>query len=120
MLWSYGKKIDAAFRRLRERRAAVGLATTSETPEQEAERVKKELMAAQAAGDIATVLRIITKTSSLTAKDFIRETCGGLLFMYYTYIERLHVVPMDIEDMIDGLLFLDSRNYIMKQASSEK
>lgn len=93
--------------------------TASETPEQEAERTKREIAAAQATGDIAALIRIVTRVSGLTAKDFIKKTCGGLLFMYYTYIERLHVVPIDMEDMVDGLLFLDSRNYIMKQATSE-
>lgn len=119
MLRADGKKIDTAFRRLRERRIAVGIAAASETPEQEALRVQREIEAAQATGDISAILRIVTRASSLTAKDFIKKTCGGLLFMYYTYIERLHVVPIDIEDMVDGLLFLDSRNYIMKQATSE-
>lgn len=120
MLRVDGKKINAAFRRLRERREAVGIESTSETPEQELERVQQELATAQAAGDISTIIRIITQTSKLTTEDFIKKTCGGLLFLYYTYIEKLHVRPQDIEDMIDGILFLDVKGYIIKQQVENK
>ena len=115
MLRADGKKINTAFRRLRERREAVGIESTSETPEQELNRVKNEIAAAQATGDISTIIRIITRTSKLTTEDFIKKTCGGLLFLYYTYVEKLHVRPRDVEDMIDGILFLDAKGYIVKQ-----
>ena len=120
MLWVNGKKINAAFRRLRERRVAVGLDSTAETPEQEAERIQNELAAAQAAGDISAILHIIAQSSSMTTEDFIKKTCGGLLFMYYAYIEKLHVRPVDIDDMVDGLLYLDARGYITKKAMGDK
>ena len=116
MLRLNGKKINAAFGRLRQRRAAVGLGSTAETPEQEAERVKQEMVTAQATGDISTILRIITQSSSLTTEDFIKKTCGGLLFVYYIYLRELHTKPVDIEDLIDGLLFLDAQGYITKKA----
>ena len=114
------KKINTAFRRLRERRQAVGIGAASETPEQELERIKQELAAAQAAGDISTIVRIITQTSKMTTEDFIKKTCGGLLFLYYMYVEKLHVRPLDMDDMIDGLLFLDAKNYITKTAMEDK
>ena len=114
------KKINTAFRRLRERRQAVGIGAASETPEQELERIKQELAAAQAAGDISTIVRIITQTSKMTTEDFIKKTCGGLLFLYYMYVEKLHVRPLDMDDMIDGLLFLDAKNYITKIAMEDK
>ena len=114
------KKINTAFRRLRERRQAVGIGAASETPEQELERIKQELAAAQAAGDISTLVRIITQTSKMTTEDFIKKTCGGLLFLYYMYVEKLHVRPLDMDDMIDGLLFLDAKNYITKIAMEDK
>jgi hypothetical protein len=120
MLWVNGKKINTAFRRLRERRKAVGIESTSETPEQELERVKQEIAAAQATGDISTIIRIVTRTSQLTTEDFIKKTCGGLLFLYYTYIEKIHVRPVDLTDMIDGILFLDAKNYIIKQATEDR
>ena len=115
MLRTDGKKINTAFRRLRERREAVGIGSTAETPEEEAERVKQEIATAQATGDIATILHIITQSSSLTTEDFIKKTCGGLLFVYYVYLKELHTTPVDIDDLIDGLLFLDAQGYITKK-----
>lgn len=74
---------------------------------------------AQARGDISTILSLVASTSSLTAADFIKKTCGGLLFMYYTYIDNLHTRPVDILDLVDGLLFLDAKGYIHKQQVDE-
>lgn len=70
---------------------------------------------AQARGDISTILSLVASTSSLTAADFIKKTCGGLLFMYYTYVDNLHARPVDVLDLVDGLLFLDAKGYINKQ-----
>lgn len=78
-----------------------------------------EMKAASEAGDISTLLRIITKSSSLTTEDYIKKTIGIVRFMYYMYIDKLHVRPKDLIDMVDGLLYLDARTYILKQ-SSEK
>lgn len=120
MLRIDGKKINTAFRRLRERRTAVGIGSTAETPEEEAKRVQRDMAAAQATGDIATLLRIITQSSSLTTEDFIKKTCGGLLFVYYVYLKELHTTPVDIEDLVDGLLFLDAQGYILKKSREQK
>lgn len=120
MLRVNGKKINTAFRRLRDRRAAVGNRNTAEeTPEQEAKRIQEELADAQARGDITTILSIISSSSSLTPADYIKKTCGNILFMYYTFVENLHTRPVDLDDLIDGLLFLDSKNYIIKQHAAK-
>lgn len=78
-----------------------------------------EIKAASEAGDISTLLRIITKSSSLTVEDYIKKTLGSIRFMYYMYIDKMHVRPKDLIDMVDGLLYLDARTYILKQ-SNEK
>ena len=120
MLWTDGKKIDAAFGRLRERRIAVGDTSAAESPEAEAKRIEQELATASASGDISTILRIIATTSSLTPTDYIKKTCGSLLFLYYTYMEKLKQRPVDMNDMIDGLSYLDARGYIMKRTTEQK
>jgi hypothetical protein len=106
------KKIDAAFRRLRDRRIAAGISSTAETPEQEAKRIADEIQSAQMAGDIATIMRLVVSTSQKTTADFIKETCGSLLFLYYTYVDKLHSRPVDIDDLVDGILYLDAKHYI--------
>lgn len=76
-------------------------------------------MAAQASGDISTIISIIASTSSLTVGDYIKKTCGGILFLYYTYIDRLHSRPVDMNDLVDGLLYLDAKGYILKKATDK-
>lgn len=71
---------------------------------------------AQATGDISTIISLISNASKRTAADFVKETCGSLLFMYYMYMDKLHGVPVDVDDMIDGLLYLDAKNYIVQDA----
>lgn len=120
MLWLTGKKINAAFGRLSERRIAVGLMSAAETPEQEAARIKQDIALAQAAGDVAAILKLVTSASRKTTADFVKETCGSLLFLYYTYIDKLHVCPVDLDDLVDGLLYIDAKNYIIKTARNEE
>lgn len=116
MLWYPSKKINAAFGRLRDRRLAVGIGTAKEeTPEEEAKRVEQEMKLASARGDIGTILKIISGTSALPPADFIKKTVGGILFIYYTYMDKYHVRPMDLDDLIDGTLYYDAKNYIIQQ-----
>ena len=121
MLWLNGKKINTAFGRLRERRVAVGLVSTAaETPEQEARRLEEEISIAIEAVDISSLLNTICSASSLTSEDFIKKTCGALLFMYYTYLDKFHQCPMDVDDLIDGMLYLDAKGYITKKNMKDK
>ena len=70
---------------------------------------------ASATGDIGTLLRLIAGTSALPPADFIKKTVGGILFMYYLFIDKYHVRPVDLDDLIDGSLYLDAKDYILKQ-----
>lgn len=116
MLRYNGKKINAAFHRLRDRRVAVGIVSTAETPEQEAKRVQQEMSHAAETGDISTMLRLIAQSSTLTPADFIKKTVGNILFLYYSYLKQFHARPVDLIDMVDGLLFMDASNYIQEQS----
>lgn len=70
---------------------------------------------AQATGDIAALLHIVTSTSAMTTSDFIQKTCGSILFLYYSFVDRLRVRPTSLDDLVDGLLYLDAKQYIIKQ-----
>ena len=116
MLRYLSKKINTAFGRLRDRRVAVGIGTAKEeTPEEEAERIGKEMQLASARGDIGAILKIIASTSALPPADFIKKTVGGILFIYYLYIDKYHVRPIDLDDLVDGSLYLDAKDYIIRQ-----
>lgn len=75
-------------------------------------------MAAQT-NDIATIIRLMSATSALTPTDFIKKTVGSFLFMYYMYVEKMHVRPVDLDDWVDGLLYLDASAYLQKRAHEE-
>lgn len=71
---------------------------------------------ASASGDIGTLLRLIAGTSTIPPADFIKKTVGGILFMYYLFVDKYHVRPVDLDDLVDGSLYLDAKDYIIKQA----
>lgn len=81
--------------------------------------MQEEMQRASVAGDVSTLIKLIARTSSVTPADFIKETVGDLLFMYYIYLERYHTVPMDLDDLVDGLLAIDAKNYILRQSANE-
>lgn len=66
-------------------------------------------------GNISAMMRLIALSSTLKPADFIKKSVGSLLFIYYTYVDKFHVIPRDIDDIIDGLLYIDARNYIDEQ-----
>lgn len=94
--------------------------TPEETPEQEAARIQREIRAASEAGDIATIMRLVASTSALKPADFIKKTVGSLLFIYYSYIDKFHVKPRDVDDLVDGMLYIESRNYIEKRKEADR
>lgn len=116
MLRYNDKKIDAAFKRLRDKRKAVGLESRRKmTPEEEAENLKRDMQAAAAANDISTVMSLMIQASSQTTDDFVDKILGGIRFMYYSFVDKFHTRPIDLEDLVDGILYTDAYNYIEKK-----
>ena len=113
VFWYHGKKINTAFGRLRQRRLAVGRQSTAKTLEQEQAEVARDLKAAS--GDISALLKLIVKSSQMTPEDFIQKTVGSLLYVYYIYLDTFKMIPVDIDDLIDGLLYIEARNYTQEQ-----
>lgn len=70
------------------------------------------MQTASETGDIAAIMRLIATSAQLKPADFIKKTVGNLRFLYYTYLDQLHNLPLDIEDLIDGMLYLDARGYV--------
>lgn len=88
----------------------------AESPEAESRRVTEELKNAAASGDIHTIVKVIANTSSLSPTDFIQKTVGSLLYVYYMYVDRFHVIPTDLDDMIDGILFMEAHQYNIEKS----
>lgn len=70
---------------------------------------------AAASGDIKQIIALIVSTSELTSDDFIQKTVGPTRFLYYHYCKEFQGRPRDMDDFIDGLLYLMDINYIRKQ-----
>lgn len=71
---------------------------------------------AAASGDIGSLVRLITETSSQTPADFVKKTVGSILFMYYSFVDKFHVRPRDLDDFIDGMLYIEARAYCDEKA----
>lgn len=58
----------------------------------------------------------MAKTASVTPADFIKKTLGSIMLAYYAFVDRFHMKPFDLEELVDGLLFIDVSNFIKKKA----
>lgn len=66
-------------------------------------------------GNISALLSLITQASALSPADYIKKTVGNLMFIYYNFLDNYKQRPMDIDDLVDGLLYIGARNYIQEQ-----
>lgn len=78
--------------------------------------MEQQIKQAQATGDIATLLRLMGNTTELTPADFIKKTVGSLLYVYYAYVDRFNQRPKDCEDLVDGLLYIETQQFLEKKA----
>lgn len=85
------------------------------TPEEEAENLRKDMQAAAAANDISTIMSLMIQASSQTTEDYVDKLLGGIRFMYYSFVDKFHTRPLDLEDLVDGSLYMDAYNYIEKK-----
>ena len=120
MLWYTAKKINAAFGRLRERRESVGdTGGTHISPEEEAKQLERDIASAEATGDLLTIVSLLAKTAQLTVEDYVKKTIGNVMFLYYAHLDTYHVMPRDLDDLVDGMLFMQAKQYIRKRALEE-
>lgn len=82
---------------------------------QEAAILKERIAAAQATNDISTLLNLVVDSGALSGDDFIDKTLGQLRCLYYMYLDTFHMRPKDLLDMVDGMLYIDCKNYIQRQ-----
>ena len=115
MLRYNDKKIDTAFQRLRDKRKAVGIESHQLSPEEEAKQLERDAKAAAASNNIAGLLSLMVQASSQTTEDYVSKLIGGIRFMYYSFVDKFHTRPKDVEDLVDGMLYMDAVNYIEKK-----
>lgn len=81
--------------------------------------MEAQIRQAQSTGDIATLIRLMANTVSLTPADYIKKTLGTIMFLYYQYTKFFRLRPIDLEDMVDGLLYISTSNFIEKHELEE-
>lgn len=58
-------------------------------------------------------LRLAMTANKKTPYEIVSDTVGSVLYLYYLYIDGFQGVrPLDMDDLIDGLLYLDVRQRI--------
>lgn len=81
--------------------------------------LRDQVKQAQATGDIGTLLRLMAQTASITPADYIKKTLGTIMFLYYQYARYFRLRPVDLEDMVDGLLYISTSNFLEKRELEE-
>jgi hypothetical protein len=78
------------------------------------------LEAAKAAGNAAAMLNIIFSANKKTGDEIVKESLGDLTFFYYQYMDTFKRCPKDVDDMVDGIIYLELKVYFKKLAIEEK
>jgi hypothetical protein len=74
------------------------------------------LGAAEREGDGRRMLEIAFGVLTKSDGDIIGETLGAYQYMYFTFLERFRREPREIDDLIDGLIYIELNAYFEKKA----
>lgn len=83
--------------------------------EEETKQLEEQVKTAAATQNIGALLSLLVETSSLSPADYIKKTVGNLMFIYYCFLDNYKTRPVDIDDLVDGILYIGSRNYIQEK-----
>lgn len=81
--------------------------------------LERNIMAAEASGDIASIVHLLAQSAKLTTEDYVKKTVGNVMFLYYMHMDLFKSPPRDIDDLVDGMLFMQAKQYIREQAIAE-
>ena len=62
---------------------------------------------------------MMSSAAALKPADYIKKTIGSIMYTYYSFTKEFRVRPIDMEDLVDGLLFMMSYNYVQEQHQKE-
>lgn len=57
------------------------------------------------------MISLITESCNRTPGEFISDSLGATMFMVFLYEDTFKHEASDMEDLVDGLLYIDARNY---------
>jgi len=70
-------------------------------------------------GNPFEALRLAMTVNKKTPSQIVEDTVGSVMYVYYLYVENLHTRPIDIDDMVDGILYLSARQQIRDNGSGQ-
>ena len=62
--------------------------------------------------DVSALLSIIVQASTRSPEEFVEESLGSLMFLVFLYMDTFKQEPETLDDLVDGMLYIDSRNYM--------
>lgn len=57
--------------------------------------------------DPFSMLNMALQANRVTFKDKLEQALGVYKYFYYKYIEHFNLIPKDLNDMIDGIVYMD-------------
>ena len=119
MQWVAIKKLDTAFQYLRDAYDRVGTNGTEpaiggESLKDTAADVQSQVKMAAAAGDLQGLIKMLMRTTKLSYSDYVQATVGPMLHLYYQYCDKFHTRPVDLIDLMDGILYMACQGYKMQ------
>lgn len=74
-----------------------------------------QLQEATRSNNISAIVSLIVELSKRTPEDIVNDALGPLMFVYYWFLKSYKHEPRDMDDLVDGLLFLDTKHYLEEQ-----
>ena len=68
-------------------------------------------------------MSLLCQSTERSINDLVDVSVGPMVMSYFVFVDSLHVKPKDLEELVDGLLYLDLKNLqherMMRKARNE-
>lgn len=66
----------------------------------------------EAQNDVTALIELMCSASEMSPTEAIDNTVGIMMHLYYVYLGEYHVRPSDMDDLVDGVLYVEAKGYI--------
>lgn len=70
--------------------------------------------------DVSAIAKMIVQSRRLPPAEYINRTVGSLVYFYYSYYDTFKSPPRTLDELVDGILYLEARNYTQKYELGNK
>jgi hypothetical protein len=61
------------------------------------------------------MLSLIFGSQKKSEGDIIKDALGGYKYMYFSFVEKFRREPKDIDDFIDGIIYIELNGYFERE-----